>query len=57
MKTLNLGNNESASIGVFSNQDGTFTALTLSQSKTLKTERGAINWLAKRGYNADGSSR
>ena len=48
MKTLNTGNNESLVKGVFANQDGTFTAVTFSQSKTFKTEKGAIKWLQAR---------
>ena len=48
MKTLNLGNNESASKGVFKNADGTFLALSFSRSKTFKTEKGALNWLLKK---------
>jgi hypothetical protein len=50
-----LGNNESVATGYAKNSDGTFTALTNVQSKTFKTERGAVAWLAKRGYNADGT--
>ncbi len=37
MDTLNLGNNESLVCGVFSNLDGTFTAMTYTRSKTFKT--------------------
>ena len=48
MKTLNTGNNESLVKGIFANSDGTFTALTFTQSKTFKTEAGAKKWLAKR---------
>lgn len=48
MKTLNLGNNESVSRGVFPETDGTFTAMTFSASKNFKTEAGALRWLAKR---------
>jgi len=45
-KTLNLGNNEQISKGIFANHDGTFTAMTYSQSKTFKTEKAARKWLA-----------
>jgi hypothetical protein len=55
MKTIDMGNNEAVSIGVERNNDGTFTALTLTASKTFKTEDGAARWLAARGYNANGS--
>ena len=48
MKTLDLGNNESISTGIDENSDGTFTALTFTQSKTFKTLKGAQKWLAKR---------
>lgn len=48
MKDLNLGNNEKISQGIHKNNDGTFTALTFTQSKTFKTERGAKKWLEKR---------
>ncbi len=47
MDTLNLGNNESLVCGVFPNQDGTFTAMTYTRSKTFKTEAGAHRWLAR----------
>jgi len=45
--SIDLGNNESASRGVFQNSDGTFTAVTFSKSKTFKTAAGAAKWLAK----------
>ena len=47
-KTINTGNNETLSRGVFKNNDGTFTAMTYSQSKTFKTEAGATRWLKSR---------
>ncbi|MDE7884715.1 YdaF family protein [Escherichia coli] len=31
----------------FPNQDGTFTAMTYTKSKTFKTETGARRWLEK----------
>ncbi|EEV6044810.1 DUF1391 domain-containing protein [Escherichia coli] len=37
MDTIDLGNNESLVYGVFPNQDGTFTAMTYTKSKTFKT--------------------
>ena len=46
-RTIDLGNGESLSRGVFPNSDGTFTALTFAKSKTFKTEAGAIRWLIK----------
>jgi hypothetical protein len=45
------------SIGLFPQADGTFLAMTLTQSKTLKTRKGAEKWLEARGYNADGTRR
>jgi hypothetical protein len=53
--TIDLGNNESASIGIFAERDGTFLALTLSSSRTFKTRLGAERWLAKIGYAPNGS--
>jgi hypothetical protein len=55
--TLSLNNNETLSVGVFPQTDGSFTALTLTQSKTFKTKTGAVNWLARRGFNADGTAK
>lgn len=46
-KTIELGNGDTLSRGVFQNADGTFTALTFAKSKTFKTEAGAIRWLIK----------
>lgn len=48
MKTLDLGNNEQISKGVFDNGDGTFTAMTFTQSKNFKTRKGAEKWLARK---------
>jgi hypothetical protein len=48
-RVLSLGNNESIATGIYKNNDGTFTALTFSASKTFKSYKGAYNWLAKRG--------
>ena len=39
MQKIDLGNNESLVCGVFPNQDGTFTAMTYTKSKTFKTWR------------------
>ncbi|OIN22303.1 hypothetical protein AO411_2017080 [Salmonella enterica subsp. enterica serovar Sarajane] len=47
MKTIDPGNNESLVYGVFPNQDGTFTAMTFTRSKTFKTETGAKNWFKR----------
>lgn len=45
----NLGNNETLSRGVFQQDDGTWLALTFTQSKVFKTRKGAEAWLARRG--------
>ena len=47
MKTLDLGNNEQISKGVFANNDGTFTAMTFTRSKTFKTKKGAEKWMER----------
>lgn len=54
LRTTDLGNNESTSRGMTRCGDG-WLALTSVESRTLKTERGAIAWLARRGLRADGS--
>ena len=47
--TLDLGNNESLTRGVFAESDGTFTALAFSASKGgFKTRKGAEQWLSRR---------
>lgn len=33
---------------------GCFVAMTRAESQDFKTERGAITWLARRGYSANG---
>lgn len=55
MRTIDLGNNESKSIGIAPQSDGRFLVLTLSESKWLKTRGGAERWLARRGYAPDGT--
>lgn len=54
--TTDLGNNDSVSRGLAVNGDGTFTAMTATESKTFKTRSGAERWLAQRGFNPDGSA-
>jgi hypothetical protein len=41
--------------GYHVNKDGTFTAITRVASKDFKTEKAAVKWLEKMGYNADGT--
>lgn len=48
-ETIDLGNNETKSRGVFPTADGRFLAMTFSQSKTFKTERSAARWYARKG--------
>ena len=54
MRVLDLGNNESLVRGIFQNPDGTFTALTFSQGKDFKTLKGAIKWMAGKGFTPEG---
>ena len=35
--------------------EGTFCALTRTESKTFRTVRGAAQWLARRGYSPTGT--
>ena len=44
---IDLGNNESISRGINKNNDGTYTAMTFSKSKTFKTLKGAENWMKR----------
>jgi hypothetical protein len=50
-ETLDLGNNESVSRGVFEGPDG-FLAMTYTKSKMFKTRKGAEAWLRKREWIA-----
>ncbi len=47
--TVNLGNNESLSAGIFPQADGAFLAMSYTASRRFKTLRGAQRWLAARG--------
>ena len=47
VKVYDLGNNEEARVGIFINEDGTFTAMTFSKSKDFKTEKGATKWIKR----------
>ena len=52
-KTHELGNGDFLATGyVF--HDGIYTAMTRIDSRDFKTEKGAIAWLARWGYSADG---
>ena len=46
-ETHDLGNNETVSTGVFPQRDGTFLAMTFTQSKTFKTLKGAQRWFLR----------
>lgn len=48
VKTTDLGNSESFVTGIMKNTDGTYTALTATQSKTFKTLKGAEKWISRR---------
>ena len=50
-------NRDGYKTGINENSDGSFLAMTRTDSKDLKTRTGAEKWLAKRGYNADGTKR
>lgn len=54
-KKLDLGNNETISQGLVAENDGSFTAMTFTQSKNFKTEAGAVRWLAKRNLDKYGN--
>ena len=45
--TINTGNNEQISTGIYKNNDGTYTAMTFTKSKDFKTLKGAQKWLAR----------
>lgn len=47
-ETIDMGNGETLSRGVFPQADGTFLAMTLAASKTFKTRNGAERWFAAR---------
>ena len=54
MQTREMNNNESFSVGIAGNLDGTYTTLTPTQSKDFKTYKGAAAWMLKRGFDAQG---
>jgi hypothetical protein len=57
LKQRDIGNNETIVTG-YTKYDWGYTAFTHAESRShFKTERGAIAWLAKRGYNADGTRK
>lgn len=47
-QTQDLGNNETLTRGVVTNSDGTYTALTATESRTFKSQAGARRWFARR---------
>ncbi len=53
--TMDLGNNESLTRGLFIELDGTFLAMTFTQSKSFKTRKGAERWLERRGLDPRGN--
>ena len=51
MKTIKLIKQDgNRSVGIFKDNQDVIFAMTYTQSKEFKTERGAANWLKKRGY-------
>ncbi|MCP5076435.1 MAG: DUF1391 domain-containing protein [Psychromonas sp.] len=45
---IDLGNHEQISRGITKNNDGTYTAMTFTQSKEFKTLKGAQKWMARK---------
>lgn len=54
MRSLDLGNNESLTRGLFPQANGEFLAMTFTKSRWFKTRAGAERWLADRGLDASG---
>lgn len=50
-RIYDFGNNETVKTGVFSNDNGTWTALTFTKSRDFRTESGARKWLARQTAN------
>ena len=50
MNKIDLGNHEALAAGIIRENNGTFTAVTWTESKNFKTAAGAKRWLAKRGH-------
>lgn len=57
MKTHKYGSCETWKTGIDRNSDGTYTAITWSDSKTFKTLKGAREWIKSKGYNIDGTKK
>lgn len=57
LTTRDLGNGESSSAGIDcpDHAGDKFTAMTHTNSARFKTLGGAVRWLARRGYNPDGT--
>lgn len=53
-RVIDAGNNQTWTIGCFPQTDGTFLAMTFTDSREFKTQKGAEKWLAKRGYGLRG---
>lgn len=49
--SIDLGNNETATIGIIPQLEGDYLALTMTASKRFKTYRGAAKWLERRGFD------
>lgn len=54
MKTIKLIDQDgNKSVGIFQNNDGTYTAMTYTESKDFKTIKGAEKFLTRRGYDVE----
>ena len=51
IKRTDTGNNESYLTGIIAETDGTFTAITATDSHNVKRFATAKKWLASRGIN------
>jgi hypothetical protein len=48
MKEIKIYNQiDNRTVGIFLNVDGSFLAMSLTQSKEFKTQKGAERWIAK----------
>jgi hypothetical protein len=48
MKTIKVYTQvDNRTVGIFLNADGSFLAMSLTQSKAFKTQNGAERWIAK----------
>ena len=55
-RVVDCGNNQTWTMGCFAQPNGTFLAMTFTDSREFKTRAGAEKWLAKRGYGPRGDA-